>query len=141
LEGVPAEGRASASFQKALNTFAHIVGARLVWLHRFGAAPALAPLFDENVDLSSLRPSHERMCRMWRAWLRDATDEGIAGRFSYRSYDGDRFTSTYEEILTQLFGHSWYHRGQIASLVKQCGGTPAITDYVFFTRVPAGDGG
>lgn len=41
-----------------------------------------------------------------------------------------------EDILTQLFGHSWYHRGQIALLVRACGGQPAETDFVFWTREP-----
>ena len=37
-------------------------------------------------------------------------------------------------ILTQLYGHSLYHRGQIAMLVKQAGGQPAMTDFVYWCR-------
>ncbi|MFL6198680.1 MAG: DinB family protein [Thermoanaerobaculia bacterium] len=37
-------------------------------------------------------------------------------------------------ILTQLFGHSWYHRGQIAQLVRALGAEPAVTDFVFWSR-------
>ncbi len=43
-------------------------------------------------------------------------------------------TKPVEDILTQLFGHSWYHRGQIAARVRELGGEPAATDFVFFTR-------
>ena len=52
----------------------------------------------------------------------------------YQSLDGKRFRNTVEDILAQLFGHSWYHRGQIASRIKAIGGTPAVTDLVFWSR-------
>jgi uncharacterized damage-inducible protein DinB len=41
-----------------------------------------------------------------------------------------------EDILTQLFGHSSYHRGQVALLIRDLGGEPAVTDYVFWVREP-----
>ena len=46
-----------------------------------------------------------------------------------------------EDILAQLFGHSWYHRGQIALLVRAAGGEPAVTDLIYWSReavAPAG---
>jgi uncharacterized damage-inducible protein DinB len=44
-----------------------------------------------------------------------------------------------EDILAQLFGHSSYHRGQIAMLVRAAGGEPAVTDLIYWCRegVPA----
>jgi len=39
-----------------------------------------------------------------------------------------------EDILAQLFGHSWYHRGQIALLVRSIGAEPAATDFVYWAR-------
>ena len=52
----------------------------------------------------------------------------------YRSNEGERFRNRIEDLLTQLFGHSGYHRGQIASIVRRLGGEPAVTDYVFWSR-------
>jgi uncharacterized damage-inducible protein DinB len=54
----------------------------------------------------------------------------------YQSYEGPRFRSTIEDILTRLFGHSWYHRGQIAMLLRSIGAEPAVTDFVFWAREP-----
>jgi uncharacterized damage-inducible protein DinB len=31
--------------------------------------------------------------------------------------------------------HSHYHRGQIATLVRQIGATPAVTDFIAFCRL------
>ena len=52
------------------------------------------------------------------------------------AYDGTRFRNTIEDIVTQLFGHSWYHRGQIAMLLRSIGAEPAVTDLVFWAREP-----
>ena len=62
------------------------------------------------------------------------TDETIDQTFEYQSLDAGRFRNRIEEILTQLYGHSLYHRGQIAILVKQAGGKPAATDFVYWCR-------
>jgi uncharacterized damage-inducible protein DinB len=72
----------------------------------------------------------------WCAYLEDLDDAGLAHAFEYTSLEGDRYRNTVEDTLTQLFGHSWYHRGQIASLIRSLGAEPAVTDFVFWTREP-----
>jgi uncharacterized damage-inducible protein DinB len=59
--------------------------------------------------------------------------------FEYQSWDGPRYRNSIEDILTQLFGHSWYHRGQIALLLRSSGSEPAATDFVFWCRAPISD--
>jgi uncharacterized damage-inducible protein DinB len=43
-----------------------------------------------------------------------------------------------KNVLIQLFGHSLYHRGQIALLLRRIGAEPASTDFVFWTRQAIG---
>ncbi|MFL5508025.1 MAG: DinB family protein, partial [Gemmatimonadaceae bacterium] len=52
----------------------------------------------------------------------------------YKNSAGEQFTSSVENILTHVFMHGSYHRGQVASLVRAGGDTPSPTDYIFFTR-------
>ena len=75
----------------------------------------------------------------WADYLETLTDEELGRSFEYQSLDAGWFRGVVEDILTQLFGHSWYHRGQIAMLVKSSGGEPAITDFVYWSResIPA----
>ncbi|HEY7544618.1 MAG TPA: DinB family protein [Blastocatellia bacterium] len=54
--------------------------------------------------------------------------------FEYSSLDGGRFRNSVEDILTQLFGHSLYHRGQIALLLRSIEAEPAATDFVYWSR-------
>jgi hypothetical protein len=70
----------------------------------------------------------------WTEYLARATDEEIEREVEYQSLDAGRFRNRMEDILTQLFGHSWYHRGQIAMLVRACGREPAVTDLVYWCR-------
>ena len=108
LNAVPAQLRSSPAFQKAVDMMAHLIAAR---------------------RLSEMESA-------WSAYLSrlDATE--IARVFEYRSLDAGWFRNTIGDILTQLFGHSWYHRGQIAALVRSLGCDPAVTDFVFWIREP-----
>ena len=72
----------------------------------------------------------------WTAYLEGLSEAALDRAFEYKSLDAGWFRSVIGDILTQLFGHSLYHRGQIASLVKAAGGQPAATDFVYWSREP-----
>lgn len=137
---VPPEQRTSEAYQKAIDLFAHLASARLMWLHRFGVREqSVASLFPQSVALEDLSSLVDEMHRAWTEYLANLEEADLARFFEYKSLDAGRFRSSIEDILTQLFGHSWYHRGQIASLIKSIGGTPAITDFVYWSREPIAD--
>jgi uncharacterized damage-inducible protein DinB len=138
LATVPADRRDGAEYKRAVAIFAHLVGARHVWLYRLGAVPdPPAVLFPENPDLAAVAADWEGLRRKWADYLAAATDADLARVFDYRSFDGHPFRNTIEDVLAHLFTHSAYHRGQIATLVKAAGGTPAATDFVYWCREPA----
>jgi uncharacterized damage-inducible protein DinB len=136
LTRLDASQRSSQSFQKAVDLLAHVIAARRMWLFRFGAASENVELFPKDVRLESLPPLMEQMERQWSNYLNTLTDPEIEEVFEYTSYEGKRFRNSIDDILTQLFGHSWYHRGQIAALVRAIGGEPAVTDFVYWAREP-----
>jgi uncharacterized damage-inducible protein DinB len=137
LESVPEERRSSAEFRKALDLLAHIIAARRLWLYRFGIAPDSPPALSlQGVNLSEVSESLRDVQEKWTAFLGRLDDAELARIFEYRSLDAGWFRNRVEDILTQLFGHSWYHRGQIATLVRAAGGKPAITDFIYGCREP-----
>lgn len=137
LDTVP-EDRRDTEFQRAVDLFAHIMAARRLWLYRFGATPdgprTLEDLFPKAVSADSLEAREKEMHALWSSYLEQLDDEELGRRFDYRAIEGKRFHNRVEDVLTQLFGHSWYHRGQVASIVRALGGTPAVTDYIFWVR-------
>jgi uncharacterized damage-inducible protein DinB len=140
LQTVPANQQSSPAFQKAVTLFAHIVTARKMWLFRFGVSSELVlDLFPQTIRLEELDSFAEEMHRIWDGYLKSLNDEELARVFEYQSLDKLRFRNTIEDILAQLFGHSLYHRGQIAQLVKSLEGQPAVTDFVYWSREPIAD--
>lgn len=136
LNATPDETRSTQLFQKAVDLMGHIVAARRMWLFRFGVSNQPVELFPKNMDLVTLPALVDNMHKEWSAYLDTLDQTELARSFEYQSYEGPRFSNTVEEILTQLFGHSWYHRGQIAMALRSIGAEPAITDFVFWTRKP-----
>jgi uncharacterized damage-inducible protein DinB len=111
--------------------------ARHLWLHRLGVLrDRPADLFPRGTSLQALQPATDAMERAWAKYLEGLTDAETARVFEYTSTEGLRFRNTVEDILTQLYGHSLYHRGQIAQLLRSGGAEPAVTDFVFWAREP-----
>lgn len=136
LLSVPVGLRDGEAFGKAVYLLGHIVAARRMWLFRLGVTGQNAELFPRDVTLEQLRGQLSEMEQLWSEYLRRIDDAELDRVVEYQSYEGPRFRNTVEEILTQLFGHSWYHRGQIAQLIRSIGAEPAVTDFVFWAREP-----
>ena len=138
LETVPEEGRASEQYQKALNLMGHLLAARRIWLHRIEPSyERPAAIFPTGVKKESLPADFATMERDWAALFDRLNEADLERVFVYRTTEGVEYRSVLLDILTQLYGHSHYHRGQIASLVRAAGGQPAITDFIFWTRTEA----
>lgn len=138
LRTVPEHQRGNTSYQKALDLLAHIAAARSLWLYRFGVA-ASGPdsaegLFPEGADLDDVAERLDAVHGAWNDYLSTLDDDALARVVTYRAIEGGRFRNRIEDLLAQLFGHSWYHRGQIASIVRSLGGEPAVTDFVYWSR-------
>lgn len=137
LIAVPIEKRNLKEFHKAVDLFAHIVGARILWLYRFGFLNEKPKnLFPTNVNVEELSLMANKMYELWDNYFNKLDEKEFNRAFEYKSTEDLWYTNKVEEIITQLFGHSWYHRGQIAMLVRMIGGTPAETDYVYWMRKP-----
>jgi uncharacterized damage-inducible protein DinB len=118
---------------KALGTYAHILGSEHVWLSRFQGMPPRLAVWP-NLNLVECEALAAENAAQYRKTVDGLTDDALERGITYKNSAGDQFTSTLEDILTHVFMHGSYHRGQIASLVRGGGDTPSPTDYIFFTR-------
>jgi uncharacterized damage-inducible protein DinB len=135
LAAVPEGLRSSNAFQQAATLLAHISAARQLWLHRLGVTSEIPREFFPKVDsLADLDTRLKATERAWSNYLDGLDDAGLARVFEYRSQEGEWYRNTIQDVLTQLFGHSLYHRGQIAALIRSLGCEPAATDFIFWTR-------
>lgn len=137
LQAVPAERRGEPDFGTAVDLFAHLVAARRLWLTRLGVAPAASGgLEPKGTPLAELPTRLAEMESLWERYLAGLDDDAVARRLEYQSLDAGRFENTLGEVLTQLHGHSLYHRGQIALRLRALGVTPPTTDFIFWARKP-----
>lgn len=137
LETVPPARRDDPDYPRALDLLGHVVTARRMWLARFGVlAEAPADLFPRGWSAERLRAALAETEELWERYLAELDADELGRSFEYAAFEGGRFRSTIGDILTQLFGHSWYHRGQIGQLVRALGGEPAVTDFVYWSREP-----
>ena len=73
------------------------------------------------------------MARLWTEHL-EKVDGNFFETISYKNSKGEPWSSTVLDILTHVIVHSAYHRGQIASHMRETGQTPAFTDFIHAVR-------
>jgi uncharacterized damage-inducible protein DinB len=134
LASVPAERRGTPEFQKAVGRMAHLVAARRRWLHRLGLLPEAPALFPQATTLDELSALVADTEAGWVAYLGRLDDAELARELEWVGPDGKRYRWEVEGVLTQTFGHAWYHRGQIAQLVAGLGGKAVDTDYILWSK-------
>ena len=134
LRSIPPAARASPQFTRAVGKMAHLVAARHRWLHRLGVVTDHPESWFPPTTLEQLPAAVEAIEQRWTAYLAGLTDADLAADFVWTAKDGRRYRWRLLDLLTQVFGHAWYHRGQIAMLVKDLGGEAVDTDYIFWNR-------
>jgi uncharacterized damage-inducible protein DinB len=124
------DGKAQAS-----KLLSHVVAAQYIWYARVSGKPETAlPVWGVMI-LEDIRERIPAISVLWKEYLQDKTDSDLqALSFNYKNTLGNEYNSTLLEMLTHFPIHSAYHRAQIAMLVRQNGGTPAVTDYIQFAR-------
>ncbi|MCC9606366.1 hypothetical protein LOC68_18225 [Blastopirellula sp. JC732] len=133
---VPTEKHADPDFKKAIRIMAHLAVARHKWMVRMGRALEMhANFFPENWTLETLAAELAASHELWEGYLGSLEDDAqLEEYFEYVSSDAGPCRSMLGDVVTQLFGHSWYHRGQVAMLVKSLGVQPAATDFIYWSR-------
>jgi uncharacterized damage-inducible protein DinB len=127
------------SFGSVQGTLVHLYGADWVWLERFhGRSPRAMP---EGEGLLAL----DALTRKWReveagqdAFIATLTQERLAEPLSYVAFSGESFTRRLGDALLHLANHGTYHRGQVATLLRQLGRKAASTDYLRFIDAQKG---
>lgn len=135
LASVPSSQREKPQYERAMQLLPHNMIARRVWLHRVkGEAYENPADWFPRWTLERQQEEEGVVHASWLSFLEPLGDEELLREVRYTSSEGQKYASTLDEILTHVFNHSTYHRGQIARLVSECGGRRAVTDFIAITR-------
>lgn len=119
--------------EKAVQIFGHILFALGVWLARLKKED-LSTFTNPNPSytLAECRQRLDELHEKWKAYLASLTPEGLTGTFTAPNTQGKLSEHKVQNVLFQVFTHSHYHRGQLATLVHQGGGKRPGTDYIAY---------
>jgi uncharacterized damage-inducible protein DinB len=93
-------------------------------------------------ELSAAREASVAVLADYDAFLEAAgdapgsADKADFGRMVvYRNTAGTEFRTSVADILTHVFLHGSYHRGQINARLRGAGFDPTVVDYIAYTRL------
>jgi len=119
--------------QKCVRLFAHIVAAQFLWIDRMAHRPARCAVWpDWNLEQGAAKIAEAS--KAWADFMRGQGDASLATSVAYVNTKGEHFTSTVGDIIAHVLSHGAYHRGQIASALRDAGLNPAYTDFIHATR-------
>jgi uncharacterized damage-inducible protein DinB len=118
--------------EKCLDLMAHILLVQMVWYSRM--AGVAAPPTWAKKSLEQCKEMYEVNKKILTPFIEKQTKDTLVANIDYKNTKGDKFSNTVTQILTHLFNHSTYHRGQIVERLK--GKLPQMpaTDYIVFLR-------
>lgn len=133
LSGEDLTKELSGSFRSVRDTLAHILSAEWIWLKRWKGTSPPALLDPTNfATLSALRSRWAEVEGEQTDFVEGVTEEALGEVISYINTKGETWRYPLGQMLQHLVNHSSYHRGQVATLLRQLGRKPASTDFLLF---------
>jgi uncharacterized damage-inducible protein DinB len=119
--------------ERSRKWMAHIVAAGHVWHSRLTQQPQPYPVWPD-FTLYECEKEAKNLTSLWKTCLDRIGAGGLSQTVSYKNTKGELWSNTVHDILTHVFMHSAYHRGQIAADLRQSGNQPAYTDFIHGVR-------
>jgi len=122
----------ATSHTSVWGTLIHMAWGEWLWLGRW---PGAQPPHSSPANSQTPAELEARWAEITRQQLGliERLDEVDFDRLiSYDNPPGTTWTYALGDMVRHVVNHSTYHRGQLASLLRQLGSTPPATDYLVF---------
>lgn len=120
----------NAVSDKSLQLLSHVVNAHHIWNNRiwkrkniYDRMQVHSPMDFKQIDLDN----HVTTLSIIDSWI-------LPDELHYINTKGEQAIHKVQDILFHVVNHSTYHRGQIASDLKQSGIEPVVTDFIFYKK-------
>ncbi len=124
-----------SSFPSVHATLVHIMGVEWLYMERWqGRSPTAFPSAARFPSLEALRGPWAAVEQEWLSRSRALAPGELARHIEFRNTRGISYSQPLAQLLQHLVNHSTYHRGQVASLLRQLSHEPQPTDLITFFR-------
>ncbi len=121
-----------AYFKSIHATLNHLLVGDQLWLDRIEGTPTEITSLDQELynDFDELRAQRERADNRLDRIVASLDEARLAGTLTFRRMSGDQaeLTMPLPLVMMQLFNHQTHHRGQVTTLLMQCGVDVGTTD-------------
>ena len=115
-----------SSFKSIRETIVHTYAAEWAWHSRWqGHSPTALLPDDQFPDLAAVRRAWSQHEGDMRAFLDGSGEDGVSRVFEYKLLSGEAGASPLWQMLQHVVNHASYHRGQVTTMLRQLGATPA----------------
>jgi len=122
-----------SSFPSLHQTLVHLLWAEELWLERWQGRPFVPSLDLEGFpSLQVIRGELEETYVKQLQFLQELPVEAADRSVRYVNFRGEKWEYTLRQMVQHLCIHSAYHRGQLATMMRQVGKVPPSTDYLVF---------
>jgi uncharacterized damage-inducible protein DinB len=128
-----------SSFHSVRDTLFHIFAGEWIWIERWhGRAPTVLPNAADYSNLEMVRNFSGKVESDLIDFVSSLTSDDLQRVISFRRISGEAFAAPLWQLLQHVANHSTYHRGQVATMLRQLGANPVSTDMpIFFRERPA----
>jgi uncharacterized damage-inducible protein DinB len=125
-----------SSFASVLDTLVHMHFAEWIWYQRWqGRSPSAGPDASRITSVAALRDAWHPLEAQIRAFVDSLGPAGLARVLDYTLMNGTPGRSAHWQMIAHVVNHGAYHRGQVATMLRLLGATPAqSTDMIVFFR-------
>ncbi|MEM1041595.1 MAG: DinB family protein [Bacteroidota bacterium] len=122
--------------ERPIRFLAHAAESERVWLRRIaGTQPASHTAdFWPEVDADGCRALVAQAADALGAFVDLLDDDGLEQDAVYHNSKGAEYRTPVADVLTHVFLHSHYHRGQAATALRALDVDPPWTDFIAFAR-------
>ena len=120
--------------ESVLKLLSHIVLSESIWMMRLKSEDYSNKNFWKVLSTTECNRLSQENSKKYSDYLKEKLDNDLERLVTYKNSKGIEYSNSIEDILTYIYSHSGYHRGQIAKEVRKLDKEPAYTDYIEFIR-------
>ena len=111
-----------SSFSSLEKTILHMWDAESIWWQRMKLHERLM-IPSENFKGTTVEAVNGLLSQsaLWEGWVNNVSDNMLEHVFEFRNKKGDQIKMPIWQMLTHIFNHGTYHRGQLVNMLRQLG--------------------